>query len=158
MTTGQKLYYCECLWANHFRYSWVRMANRTLKSIVVPDVEDIPAWVEEAANKPFAGRDCALSPESTPAINIASWRPFMLSALFEIRKGKRLTKANMTTGNTPFLGSIDNNNGVVCRIGESPLHPGNTISVNYNGSVGEAFYQPIPFRCSDDVNVLYPKF
>jgi len=30
--------------------------------------------------------------------------------------------------------------------------------VNYNGGVAEAFYQPKPFWCSDDVNVLYPKF
>ena len=29
--------------------------------------------------------------------------------------------------------------------------------MNYNGSVGEAFYQPEPFCASDDVNVLYPK-
>ena len=37
------------------------------------------------------------------------------------------------------------------------LHPGNLITVNYNGSIGEAFYQPRPFVASDDVNILYPK-
>ncbi|MDR1159019.1 MAG: restriction endonuclease subunit S, partial [Syntrophomonadaceae bacterium] len=31
----------------------------------------------------------------------------------------------------------------------------NCITVNYNGSVGEAFYQATPFWASDDVNVLY---
>ena len=36
------------------------------------------------------------------------------------------------------------------------MHSG-VITVNYNGSVAEAFYQPSPFLCSDDVNVLYPK-
>jgi hypothetical protein len=31
--------------------------------------------------------------------------------------------------------------------------------VNYNGAgVAEAFYQPVPYRCSDDVNVLFPRF
>jgi len=39
-----------------------------------------------------------------------------------------------------------------------PNHKGNTISVNYNGSVAEAFYQPMPYWASDDVNVLYPRF
>lgn len=34
----------------------------------------------------------------------------------------------------------------------------NTITVCYNGSVGETFYQDQPFLASDDVNVLYPKF
>jgi hypothetical protein len=33
----------------------------------------------------------------------------------------------------------------------------NCITVNYNGSVGEAFYQSNPFWASDDVNVLYAK-
>lgn len=39
-----------------------------------------------------------------------------------------------------------------------PIHKGNTISVSYNGSVAEAFYQPVPYWATDDVNVLYPKF
>ena len=34
----------------------------------------------------------------------------------------------------------------------------NKITVCYNGSVGETFYQDQPFLASDDVNVLYPKF
>ena len=37
------------------------------------------------------------------------------------------------------------------------IHSGNKITVTYNGSVGESFYQPFPFWASDDVNVLYPK-
>lgn len=65
----------------------------------------------------------------------------------------------MTSGTTPFIGAIDNNNGVTSYVSQSPLHPGGTITVNYNGAgVAEAFYQPAPYRCSDDVNVLYPKF
>jgi hypothetical protein len=30
--------------------------------------------------------------------------------------------------------------------------------VNYDGSVGEAFYQPIPYFALDTENILYPKF
>lgn len=64
----------------------------------------------------------------------------------------------MQTGSTPFIGAIDANNGQRQRVSAKPNHTGNTITVNYNGSVAEAFYQPVPFRASDDVNVLYPKF
>ena len=64
----------------------------------------------------------------------------------------------MTEGNTPFIGAIDSNNGYREYIGQEPIHSGNTITVNYNGSVAESFYQPKPFWASDDVNVLYPKF
>ena len=42
-------------------------------------------------------------------------------------------------------------------IGQEAIHEGNTISLSYNGSVGEAFYQPEPFWATDDVNVLYFK-
>jgi hypothetical protein len=35
---------------------------------------------------------------------------------------------------------------------------GNTLTVNYDGSVAEAYYQPEPFYALDSVNVLYPKF
>ena len=86
------------------------------------------------------------------------WSWFKLQKLFTVKKGKRLTKANMTKGDVPFVGSIDSNNGYREYIGQQPIHKGNTITVNYNGSVAEAFYQPRPFWASDDVNVLYPKF
>lgn len=42
-------------------------------------------------------------------------------------------------------------------IGQEAIHEGNAISLSYNGSVGEAFYQPNPFWATDDVNVLYFK-
>ncbi len=64
----------------------------------------------------------------------------------------------MTSGTTPFIGAVEVNNGLVWLVGQPPSHPANTITVSYNGSVAEAFYQPTPYRCTDDVNVLYPKF
>lgn len=91
-------------------------------------------------------------------INPEKWSEFPLSYLFEIRKGKRLTKEDFIEGNTPFIGAIDSNNGYREFIGQEPIHTENTITVNYNGSVAEAFYQNCPFWASDDVNVLYPKF
>ena len=51
------------------------------------------------------------------------------------------------------------NNGCTSLVGNTEnMHPANTITVCYNGSVGETFYQDEPFLASDDVNVLYPKF
>lgn len=89
--------------------------------------------------------------------NEAGWKSFRLSDLFNLKKGKRLTKAEQTKGDTPYIGAIDSNNGVSGYIGQSPIHEGGTISVSYNGSVAEAFYQPVPYWATDDVNVLYPK-
>ena len=65
----------------------------------------------------------------------------------------------MEPGRVKFIGSSAMNNGLTAMIGNTEnLHPANTITVCYNGSVGETFYQDAPFWASDDVNVLYPKF
>lgn len=82
-------------------------------------------------------------------------KPIAISSIFDIRKGKRLTKDNMIPGLINFIGSTSINNGVTARVSNSShLHDGNTITVTYNGSVGEAFYQSDSFWASDDVNVL----
>ena len=87
------------------------------------------------------------------------FKDFTASDLFSIKKGKRLTKANMVEGNINFIGSTSGNNGVTAKIGNTEhLHLAHTITVSYNGSVGEVFLQDEPFWASDDVNVWYPKF
>lgn len=63
----------------------------------------------------------------------------------------------MVPGNVNFLGAISENNGVREKIETDYTWKPNCITVNYNGSVGEAFYQSEPFWASDDVNVLYAK-
>ena len=84
---------------------------------------------------------------------------FKATDLFDIKKGKRLTKADMIEGNINFVGSSSSNNGITARIGNKEyLHPAHTFTVSYNGSVGEVFLQDEPFWASDDVNVWYPKF
>jgi hypothetical protein len=92
-------------------------------------------------------------------IDVSGWGEFSIKDIFNVVKGTRLTKANMKEGNIKFIGSSAMNNGETQRIGNSGhLHPANTITVCYNGSIGETFYQDEPFWASDDVNVLYPKF
>ena len=89
-------------------------------------------------------------------MDTTKWADFYLGRIFQIKKGKRLTKENMMPGDLNFLGAIQGMNGVRDKINEEPLFQGNCISVNYNGcGVGEAFYQKDPFWASDDVNVLH---
>lgn len=92
-------------------------------------------------------------------INTRSWTCYKIGTLFRVVKGKRLTKAEMKEGDINFIGASGENNGVTAKISNSKfIHKGGTITVSYNGSVGEAFYQEEPFWASDDVNVLYPNF
>lgn len=92
-------------------------------------------------------------------IDTSSWQKFKIKDLFDVKKGKRLTQADMVPGNIRFVGATSANNGETARIGNMEhVHSANTITVTYNGSVGEVFYQDEQFWASDDVNVLYPKF
>lgn len=92
-------------------------------------------------------------------LDTSSWYNYRLGDLFDVDKGKRLTKTEMTPGNINYVGATAFNNGVTAKIGNDEyIHPAGTITVCYNGSIGQAFYQSERFWASDDVNVLYPKF
>lgn len=92
-------------------------------------------------------------------INSFPWKCYKIGSLFQIVKGKRLTKADMKDGTLNFIGASGENNGITAKISNSKyIHQGGKITVSYNGSVGEVFYQEDPFWASDDVNVLYPNF
>ena len=144
------------------KYSFGRKWKTHLKDTVIKlpqTIEGFPDWdfmeqyIKSLNYKPLTTQNRYLQ----HPLNIDSWQEFCLGDIIEIKKGKRLTNDDQTEGNTPYIGAIDSNNGVANYIGQESIHEGNTISLSYNGSVGEAFYQPKPFWATDDVNVLYFK-
>ena len=102
--------------------------------------------------------DCELTEEERSTLRDFKnhkTKPIVINTIFDIKKGKRLTKDNMIPGTINFIGSTSVNNGVTAKVSNSShIHNGNTITVTYNGSVGEAFYQTDSYWASDDVNVL----
>lgn len=157
MTPVEKLWWARCIWENRYRFSYGRQANRTLGSLEVPGV--VPDWVHTAVMPTHDG----LARPAGPAVILtdpttSAWRDFRLDSLFDIKKGKRVTKASRSPGPTPFVGASEKNNGITDYADLAPMHPSGVLTVAYNGnSVGYAFFQPEPFFASDDVNVLYPK-
>lgn len=156
---NELLYYCMVLRENKYRYNYGRQANKTLGNILIPSIDEIPTWVNKISipKKP--------TKESTNQkkvfLNDRDWKWFKYGGkdgVFKIKKGKRLTIANMEPGKTPFIGAIDSNNGYRDFIAQIPTHPANTITVNYNGSVAEAFYQPRAYWASDDCNIIYGNY
>ncbi len=150
LSMQEKLYYCMCIQSNAYRFSYGRQADRTLKEMELPD--SVPEWVNGIPISPITTR------QTEPAA-IASrlWSEYRMGDLFRFVKGRRLTKADMIDGPINYLGAISENNGVRQHIEVAPedTSAANCITVNYNGSVGEAFYQSEPFWASDDVNILY---
>lgn len=80
------------------------------------------------------------------------WQDFSISKIFDIKAGKRLTKANMKQGDIPFIGATDSNNGITNFVlNENASTDNRVLGVNYNGSVVETFYHPYKCTFSDDV-------
>jgi hypothetical protein len=152
LTLQEKLYYCMCIQANVYRYSYGRQANKTLKDIELPDV--VPEWVQTVSISSYTTTNANSALPLRDVINL--WE-FELGQLFNFVKGKRLRKEDMLEGSTNYLGAISENNGIRQLIDAPAIFTANCITVNYNGSVGESFYQSAPFWATDDVNVLYAK-
>lgn len=90
--------------------------------------------------------------EKITPLNQKEWKEFYLCDIFTIRPGKRLTKSNMKSGTTPFIGASDSNNGVTAFVSNTNVSKdSNVLGVNYNGSVVENFYHPYTCIFSDDV-------
>lgn len=107
-------------------------------------------------------------------LDIKKWQWYRYDDIFDIRKGFYNKKPENHSGSDiPFIGAIENNNGVseyynvqdieeASKTGDDNNVPlsekifeGNCITVSNNGSVGYAFYQAMPFTCTHDVNPLY---
>jgi hypothetical protein len=165
MSREAMLYYAACLQANRYKFNYGRQANRSLPGLLVPAQTEVPAWISSDFRE---GAESIWHSLQTGSLSLARpcmesfltdrWQSFRYDELFDVRKGKRLTKEDMLPGTTLYIGATDSNNGITEKISQGALHPGGQLTVSYNGSVAEAFYQPDPFWASDDVNVLYPKF
>ena len=155
MTIQEKLFYCMCLRANKYKFSYGRQANQTIKDLELPD--KIPDWVHSA---PILLDDKLSNCVCKTDISLTDrkWLLFQYDELFCIEKGKRIVNDEMEDGVVPCIRPREFNNGVFKFIDIVPNHDKNTITVSYNGSVGEAFYQPRAYFALDDINVLYPKF
>lgn len=155
MSYIEKLYYVTCIRYNAFKYNYGRQADKTLGDIEIPTDTILLSKANSLHYKPLSTANQRKGASYT--LDVESWKEFCVGDLFEVKKGKRLTSDEQTDGETPYIGAIDSNNGVANYIGQTAIHDGNTISLSYNGSVGEAFYQPKAFWATDDVNVLYFK-
>ena len=159
LTTAQKLFYCACIRANKYRYSYGRQANKTLREIKIPAVNEIPSWVSSFDINLFAGIEEPALNLPTPKLDASQWKAFEYQELFTIERGTGPRQKDLgESGITPFITSTDANNGLSGFASCKPTHNGNTIGVNRNGSVAEAFYQPIPFCSTEDVHIFTPKF
>jgi len=154
MTLQEKLYYCMCIKANISRYSYGRQANKTLKDIELPNVA--PDWIYDVPIKPIKTSICQ---KRLPHLKVADWEEFSISELFNVSVSKDKNIFNSSKGNTPYIASSADNNGVTEYVDSESSQKADTLTIARNGSVGATFYQPNDYCASpDDVRILTPKF
>lgn len=177
-TDFELLYYCMCLKANKYRYSYRRQANKTLKYILVPSMDEIPEWVYNTPVPPAPTNE-SINQKSL-LLDSENWRTFKYSGdegIFDVRGGYYNKKPEHTEiCDIPFIGAAGNNNGITEYYSVSDIEnrnkdekskphslsdkifKGNCVTVVNNGSsTGCAFYQDADFTCSHDINILYLK-
>lgn len=158
LSEKEKLYYCACLRANKYRFNYGRQANRTLSDLLIPAPDQLPKWISQNENEQIKSIRDKFQNQEPSDLKIGNWKWFEYQDLFDIERGRGPRKNDLKCGNTPFITSTDQNNGITGFTSSSPMHDGNSIGVNRNGSVGQAFYQPLSFCSTEDVHVFVPKF
>ena len=86
-----------------------------------------------------------------------TWKEFYFTDIFtEIQRGKRIKKADHKLGNTPYVSSTANSNGIDGFLGnESSVRRfENCLTLANSGSVGSAFFHSYEFVASDHVTKL----
>lgn len=102
---------------------------------------------------------CYVNRGGVDLLKNSKWSAFAISDIFEIKPGKRLVASDATAGRRPFIGALDNNNGVARFVSDinSSLDK-NVLGVNYNGNgMVIGFYHPYECIFSDDVKRFHLK-
>ena len=155
--------------ADRYSYGYIRNNSRIRKEqLMLPTADDgqpdyafMEQYIKERESNlkqkyvDFVNAELSTSP--TPLVQ-KEWKEFSIADIFDIKAGKRLTTADMDSGNIPFIGATELNNGVTNWINTpNETLDYNVLGVNYNGSVAEAFYHPYCCVFSDDVKRLHLK-
>lgn len=163
LSFAEKLYVCLCIRHNRFRYSaFGREANRTLRTLLIPEPSEFPGWVYAVNLNQFDQVKSPAKPCSTPVLDTSIWKEFELQELFELRYGVNLelNKMVLDSNGVNFVSRTANNNGVSARVrpvpGVEPIDA-MTLTVAGGGSVLETFLQPEPYYSGRDLYYLTPK-
>lgn len=177
MSIEVKLFYCYCIEKNRYKYSaFGREANKTLKELLVPGLDEIPKKYIETQIPDFSIKTGKVM-DSYMELDTTDWKEYSYGEIFEIKGGYYNKKpVHLINGEIPFIGATRENNGITELYSaddistfykdgsmkeddyDNKIFSGNCITVLNNGaSVGYAFYQDRDFTCSHDINVLYLK-
>jgi len=169
MAFNEKVFYCNCISRNRFRYSsHGREANRSLNSLLVPSRKDIPDWVSKAniSSKTLNSFLMEKSDFVMPQDN----HPLRIKDLFDTKRGINVAKYKREdsklnnfyipiirpskTQVSSFVQYIDRRH-----VDVKHVYPAGTLYVSTNGQGSHtfAYVSTFEFVPNSDVTVLIEK-
>lgn len=154
MPLHEKLYWCMCIRANAYKYTYGRQANKTLKDIELP--YSVPEWVYSTHIEPIK---TAVKPVGVALRSVEQWGTFLIGTgndkLFTCSTTKSMIETEK--GKYPYVTRSALNNGVSDYVSNADyvLNKGNCITIGAEGKV--AFYQDKDFIAGVKVYTLRHK-
>lgn len=167
LSDTEKLYYCACIRANKYRYSYGRQANRTLKNLLVPSIDEMPTWVDNYDVSAFDKASLPLERNKVALPILKNYRE--LEEIFMVYNGIASTNLKLykdkqensiafvrpaSTHNRTLSGYCDKS-----KVDKKKVFPKGTlfVSTNGEGSHSYSYVSTMEFVPNSDVSVLIPK-
>ena len=171
------LYISTCLQMQSDKFSYgkqFRQRNADITQIMLPTTESGKtdyAYMEKSVRekrkamiqkyKVYVNKRIAELSECSDILEIMHkrWDAFLITDVFDILPGKRLVASDSTPGSRPFIGALDNSNGIARFVNDTNVSMDkNVLGVNYNGNgMVIGFYHPYECIFSDDVKRFHLK-
>ncbi len=151
LSKEQMLYYAYVIENNKYRFNYGRQANKTLKNILVPDITELPNYVNKISVSDYQFEEKPVLDKKL-TLNTDNWKWFYLKNIFEMERGKRLTKADRERGIIPLVTAGSKNEGVAEYIANAEMKRyQNVITIDM---FSYCFYREYVFCCDDNILVL----
>jgi hypothetical protein len=161
MTIEQKMFYCMIIKNNAYRYGYGRQANKTLKDIEIPSLDECNAIIGDYKIKPIK---TFINGKYSPLLNIQKWKEFKLSDVFTSIENCKCSSAEelLEDGSDLFyIGAKKTDNGVmrlVKRRNEFVSRGNGIIFIcDGQGSIGYSIYADNDFIGSTTLSIGYNK-
>ena len=158
----EKIYYCQCIRENKYRFSYNRQADRTFSKLSIPSPDNFPEWVKKPS---FIKKKIeiinSLKKVSKNIERLEIKKPVSITKLFTIKYGVNLelNKLTLDKNGINFVSRTAENNGISARVKKvfdiDTIKP-NVLTFAAGGSVGETFLQTEEFYSGRDLYILYP--
>jgi len=150
LTKEQMIFYAYLIEQNKYRYSFGRQANKTMRDILVPDIDELPDYVNKMTVSKYEFKEKPITQQTK--LNTINWKWLDLEKIFEMERGERLIKEEREKGTIPLITAGFKNEGVAERISnETMKRYQNSITIDM---FGYCFYREYIFCCDDNILVL----